>query len=79
VNLTWDAPSDSADPVASYKVYRAAGGSSSYTMIGSTSGDTATYTDDTVAEGTTYVYYVVGVDSSGNSSAPSNIWTAVVP
>jgi fibronectin type 3 domain-containing protein len=79
VNLTWDAPTDSADPVATYNVYRAVSGSTSYTVIGSTTSSSTAYSDSTVASGTTYVYYVTGVDAEGNESAPSNVYSATIP
>jgi len=79
VNLTWSAPSSSADPVAGYHVYRAANGSSTYKLMNSTLTTTTTYSDSTVASGTSYVYYVVSVDSAGAESAPSNSWSASIP
>lgn len=33
VNLTWDAPSSSPDPVAGYNAYRAQSGSTNYTLL----------------------------------------------
>jgi hypothetical protein len=48
-------------------------------MIGTTSSGTTQYTDSSVADGTTYLYYVVSVDTSNNVSTPSNTWTAVIP
>jgi fibronectin type 3 domain-containing protein len=79
VNLSWQASTGSV-AVASYEVYRAVSASSpSYAMIGTTNSSTTQYTDSTVADGTTYLYYVVSVDSSGTASTPSNTWTAVIP
>jgi hypothetical protein len=79
VKLSWDAPASSADPVASYDVYRVVSGGSSYTLVGSTTSGTTAYTDDSVSDGTTYVYYVVSVDAEGNESVPSNTYTAAIP
>jgi fibronectin type 3 domain-containing protein len=78
VDLKWDAPSGTSVPVASYEIFRTVSGGS-YSMIGTTSSGTTEYTDSTVADGTTYLYYVVSVDSSGTVSSPSNTWTAVIP
>ena len=79
VTLTWDAPANSPDPVASYNVYRANGGSTSYQLI-SPAGDTqTTYLDSTVQGGQTYDYVVRSVDSSGVESSPSNMTVATVP
>ena len=79
VNLTWDAPSSSSDPVVGYDVYRAISGSSSYQLLNSTVDASTAYTDNTVANGTAYQYYAVSVDASGNQSAPSDIYTVSIP
>jgi len=78
VQLTWDAPATSADPVAGYHVYRASG-SGSYLLLTSAVNAPTTYTDTTVQSGTTYTYEVTSVDASGVESVPSNVYTAVVP
>jgi hypothetical protein len=78
VKLSWEAPTNSSVPVASYEVFRAVSGAT-YSMIGTTSSGTTQYTDSSVADGTTYLYYVVSVDTSNNVSTPSNTWTAVIP
>lgn len=77
VDLSWNAPANSSDPAVSYDVYRAVSGSASYLELGS-SGDTS-YSDNTVADGTSYVYYVKSVDAQGNQSAPSNMFTINIP
>jgi hypothetical protein len=79
VDLTWDAPTSSSDPVAGYKIYRAVSGSSSYQLLNSTVNAPTTYTDTTVANGTAYQYYVESVDASGNQSAPSNTFSVTIP
>ncbi len=79
VNLSWNPPTDSTDPVAGYDIYRAVSGSSSYQLLNSSVDDQTTYTDTTVQSGTSYIYYVVSVDASGNQSAPSNLFTATIP
>lgn len=77
VELTWNAPTDSADPIVGYDIYRAVSGSTSYQLL-NTSVATS-YTDTTVQNGTDYTYYVVSVDASGNQSAPSNLFSASIP
>ena len=62
-----------------YNVYRAVSGSNSYTLLGSVPVGTTVYTDTTVSNSTTYVYFVASVDEAGNSSAPSNTYTAAIP
>ena len=79
VNLTWDAPSSSGEPVVGYDIYRAASGSSSYQLLNSGVNAPTSYTDMTVANGTAYQYYVVSVDSAGNQSAPSNTYSVTIP
>lgn len=79
VDLSWNSPSDSKDPVAGYDVFREAEGGSKYQLMNAAPVVTTSYTDTTVAGGTTYKYYVESVDSSGNASAPSNTFTIYVP
>ena len=79
VALTWSAPTSSTDPVAGYDVYRALSGSSTYQLLNPTPSTTTTYSDSSVANGQTYLYYVVSVDASGNQSSPSNTYTATIP
>ena len=71
VNLTWDAPSSSPDPVAGYNVYRAPSGSTSYQLVSSVSNSQLAYTDTGVQAGLTYDYIVESVDASGVASSPS--------
>jgi fibronectin type 3 domain-containing protein len=79
VNLSWNAPSSSADPVAGYNVYRATGSSSSYQLLNSSVETQTTYVDTTVQDGLSYVYMVESVDASGVESAPSNTFSATIP
>jgi hypothetical protein len=79
VNLTWDAPTDSSDPVAGYNIYRAISGSSTYQMLNSSINSGTSYTDTSVSNNTSYIYYVESVDAEGNQSAPSNSFTVSVP
>jgi Abnormal spindle-like microcephaly-assoc'd, ASPM-SPD-2-Hydin len=77
VELNWDPPASSPDPVASYNVYRAPSGGSTYTQLNTTAVTQTTYTDTNVQDGQTYDYIVESVDASGNTSSPST--AAVVP
>jgi hypothetical protein len=79
VNLNWDAPSSSADPVVGYNVYRAPGGDNSYQQLnGSTLNQTA-YVDTGVQSGQTYDYIVESVDAAGVTSSPSNVASVTLP
>jgi hypothetical protein len=79
IDLSWNSPTNSTDPVSGYDVYRAVSGSSSYQMLNSSVEGTAAYTDTSVQSGTSYTYYVVSVDASGNQSSPSNLFSVNVP
>ncbi len=79
VDLTWDAPVASSDPVEGYNIYRAVSGSSTYELLNSSTEASTTYTDTTVANNTSYIYYVESVDASGNQSAPSNVFSVTIP
>jgi hypothetical protein len=79
VEMSWEAPESSADPVAGYNIYRTVSGSSTYQLLNSSVDSPTTYVDTTVASGTGYNYYVTSVDAEGNESAPSNIYSVTIP
>ena len=79
VDLSWDAPSDSSASVKGYDIYRAVKGSSSYQMLNSGVDDATNYADTTVQSGTSYTYYIVSVGTSGDQSAPSNLYNVTIP
>jgi Abnormal spindle-like microcephaly-assoc'd, ASPM-SPD-2-Hydin len=79
VQLNWDA--SQTQNITSYNVYRAVYESScgSYSNIGSTSSSPPLqYTDNSVADGTTYCYATTAVDAEGES-AYSNVVEATIP
>jgi hypothetical protein len=78
VELSWDAPVGSSDPVAGYHVYRATS-SGSYALLTSSLNTPTTYTDTTAQAGANYNYEVRSVDASGVESGPSNVYTATIP
>lgn len=79
VDLSWNAPASSPDPVAGYHVYRSTDGGSSYQLLNSTGNTQTTYVDSAVQSGSVYEYIVESVDSLGVESVPSNTATATVP
>ncbi|MGC1871379.1 MAG: choice-of-anchor D domain-containing protein [Acidobacteriaceae bacterium] len=79
VDLSWDAPSSSPDPVAGYEVYRSPSGSSAYQLINSSPDTQTTYVDTTVQSGLSYDYIVKSVDASGNESIASNMAAVTIP
>jgi len=60
-------------------VYRAISGSSAYQLLNSAINTSTSYTDATVADNTSYTYYVESVDAEGNQSVPSNTFTITIP
>jgi hypothetical protein len=79
VDLTWDAPSSSTDPVAGYNVYRSPSGGSSYVLLNSSSVSDVAFVDSAVASGNAYDYIVKSVDASGTESVASSIATVTIP
>jgi hypothetical protein len=79
VELNWNAPSSSTDPIAGYHVYRSSGGSSAYQLLNSSVDAQTTYADTTVQSGLTYDYVVKSVDNSGLESGPSNETSITIP
>jgi centrosomal CEP192-like protein/HYDIN/CFA65/VesB family protein len=77
IQLNWNAPSSSA--VVGYNIYRVVSGSTGYQKVNSAAVSTTTYTDPNVLCGSSYVYYVTSVDSSGLESSPSNTTTVAIP
>jgi len=79
VDLGWDAPADSAVPIAGYNVYRALTGSSSYVLL-TTALDTQTaYVDSSVQTGVSYDYMIESVDTAGVASTPTSPILVTVP
>ena len=79
VNLSWDAPASSPDPVAGYNVYRAPSGGTSYLLLNGVAITQDAYIDTNVQAGLTYNYIVESVDASGATSSPSNMATVTIP
>jgi hypothetical protein len=79
IDLTWNAPSSSSDPVAGYNVYRSTDGGASFTKLNSSPESQVDYADSTVQNSTTYIYEVKSVDASGVESTPSNEISLTVP
>jgi hypothetical protein len=78
IDLSWDAPSSSADPVAGYNIYRSTNGGA-FTKLNGSPDSQVTYTDGAVQSGSTYMYEVKSVDASGVESSASNQITLPVP
>jgi hypothetical protein len=79
IDLSWNAPSSSADPVAGYNVYRSTDSGGSFAKLNSSPDSQVDYTDLNVQSGSTYVYEIKSVDASGVESGPSNQINLTVP
>ena len=79
VDLSWNAPASSPDPVAGYIVYRSPSGASSYVQMNSSAVTQTAYTDPSVKAGQAYDYVIESIDASGVESAPSNVASATIP
>lgn len=76
VSLSWTA---STSAVNGYNVYRSLTSGAGYTKLNGGLVSAVTYTDSTVANGTTYYYVTTAVDASGNESTNSNEAVAAIP
>jgi hypothetical protein len=79
VELSWNAPNTSGNPIAGYNVYRALSGSQSYGRVNAAVEPLTAYTDSAVQSGTAYIYVVKSVDSSGSESSASNTTAVNIP
>jgi len=79
VDLSWDAPVGSTDPVAGYNIYRSPVGSSTYQLLNSSVEGQTAYVDSTVQVGTSYDYIVESVDASGVASVPTSPVPVTIP
>lgn len=79
IQLNWTAPASTVDPATGYNVFRAVTGTTTYQMLNASLIPSTTFDDASAVSGTSYNYYVVSVDSDGDTSAPSNVFTIVAP
>jgi Abnormal spindle-like microcephaly-assoc'd, ASPM-SPD-2-Hydin len=79
VDLSWDPPTDSTDPVAGYNIYRSPSGASNYQLLNPSVDGQTTYVDSTVQNGQTYDYIIESVDASGVESVPTGPVSAIIP
>jgi len=79
VDLSWDIPDSSSDPIIGYNVYRSGSGASHYQLLNNALDADPTWTDTTVEGGTAYDYVVTSVDKSGVESGPSNTINLTIP
>ena len=78
VDLSWNAPTASTDPVAGYNVYRATG-NGTFAVMNSSPISQPSWTDTTVQNGAAYSYQITSVDASGIESTPSSPSSVSIP
>lgn len=79
VDMSWVASSDTGTGVSGYRVYRRLYGTTSWTLLATTTGTAVSYQDLTTVQNTRYDYQVTAFDGAGNVSGPSNILTVATP
>lgn len=72
VTLQWTA-SAGASGASSYKIARSTTSGSGYSVIGTVTSPTVSYTDTTAISGTTYYYVVAGVNTSGTGANSTEV------
>jgi Abnormal spindle-like microcephaly-assoc'd, ASPM-SPD-2-Hydin len=78
IDLSWNAPTSSPDPVVGYNIYRSTAGGS-FVLLNSLPDSAIVYVDNSVVSGDSYSYAVKSVDSAGVESVASNQTTATIP
>jgi len=66
-------------PTISYKVYRSGSGSGPYSVVGTVSDTTETFTDTGLSAGTQYYYKITAVGDSGESGPSVTVNATTVP
>lgn len=78
VDLSWNAPTGSTNPVVGYNLYRSIGGGS-LQLLNSSPVLQTVYVDNGVVSGSVYNYIAKSVDANGVESAPSNQIAVTIP
>lgn len=72
--IIWTASTAGTSPLVGYNIYRSqVSDSADFILLDSVPTSTLTYTDTTAGPGTTNWYYIVAVDTLGNTSTPSPV------
>lgn len=79
VDLAWNPPLSSPDPVVAYLVFRSATGGNYYEQVSTNPVTSPYYVDQTVQNGLTYDYVVLSLGSTGNLSISSNVASVTIP
>jgi hypothetical protein len=78
VDLTWNAPTSSPEPVVGYYIYRAIIGGT-LALLNTAINVPTSYVDGNVSSGISYTYEIKSVASNGAESGPSNSITVTIP
>lgn len=78
VSLSWSPPASSPVSITGYDIYRALGGGT-FVLLNSSPSVQTSYTDSTVASGSSYSYEIKSVASDGALSTASNESTVAIP
>jgi hypothetical protein len=79
VKLSWTAPSQSTDTVATYNICRVPDGTTSYQPANGNGATETAYTDTAAQSAAQYNYPGKSLDASGKESAPSNVISVTIP
>lgn len=79
VVLNWTPSKEGTCPIGSYAIFKSCSVDPGLTPIAVVSGNTRTWADTTVEQGSSYCYYVQAINTKGSPSLPSNIINVSVP
>jgi len=74
LTLTW---TDNSTTETSFEIYKSIGSNANYSLVQTTSANTISYTDNSVAAGTTYYFKVRAVNQGGNSTFTNEVVTVI--
>jgi fibronectin type 3 domain-containing protein len=72
VHLRWNAPTQSAEAVTGYNIYRSDDGGKTFRKVNRLRVAKTEYNDRSVRGGVSYIYFVKSVGNKGAESGPSN-------
>ena len=74
VDLDWTTPYSGGDDITSYKVYRRLNSATTFTLLSTiTNTNITAYSDMTVSQGMSYVYYVAAINSTGEGASTGTL------
>jgi subtilisin family serine protease len=79
VVLNWSPSKTGTCPIMNYAIFRSCSVDPGLTPVAMVSGNTRTWADTNIEQGSSYCYYVQAIDAKGSPSLPSNIINVSVP